>query len=356
MFRSKRLCMVLIAVSILILSSFAVSAASEFVGCWPYLVPPQGHFNTFATNYVSFGLYWDMIESPMALYYWGTDEWLTLNAVDWELIPEDNPDTYRIHLRQGVKWHDGTDFTSQDVLSTFYLGYLFNWAIWNYVDKVEAVDDYTVDFHMHRPSTVVLRYILRERLRAYSVYGDYYEELAGYLASGKDADSSEIKQLKVRFSQFQPPTMIGTGPYTFNPRDLTEAVAVMHRFDDYWAVDNMKFDAIRIYNGETAAITPLFLAKEAEYATHAFPPATEKQLQEIGVRIARLPLRTGPALFFNHDVYPLNRKEVRQAMAYAINRDEVAAVSLGASSVPQKYMAGVSDSLLPLWLDDETLA
>ena len=66
-----------------------------------------------------------------------------------------NPDTFRVYLREGVKWHDGSDLP-QRLLSNFYLGYLFNWPVWNYVDKVEAVDDYTVDFHMDRPSSVVL--------------------------------------------------------------------------------------------------------------------------------------------------------------------------------------------------------
>lgn len=214
MLRGKRLSIGLLALSLMILFSFTASAATAFHGCWPYLVPPQGHFNTFATNNINLGMYWDLMEQPMGIYYWKTDDWMKLLAVDWDLLPEDNPDTFRVYLRQGVKWHDGSDFTAKDVLSTFYLGYLFNWAVWNYVDKVEAVDDFTVDFHMDRPSSVVPRYILRERIRAYSVYGKYYEELTDLLAAGKDTESAEIKQLKVAFSQYQPKTIIGTGPYT----------------------------------------------------------------------------------------------------------------------------------------------
>ena len=356
MFRGKKLSIGLLVLSIMVLFSFAVSAATEFVGCWPYLVPPQGHFNTFATNFVNLGLYWDLVEMPLGIYYWKTDDWMKLMAVDWELLPEGNPDTFRVHLRQGIKWHDGTDFTAKDVLSTFHLGYLFNWAVWNYVDKVEAVDDYTVDFHMDRPSSVVPRYILRERIRAYSVYGKYYEDLKALLDQGKDAESSEIKQLKVAFSQFQPRTIIGTGPYTLDPNDLTEAVVAIKRFPSYWDPDNVKFDVIKVYNGETPTVTPLIMAKEADFATHGFPPATEKQFQEIGIRIARPPIYSGPALFFNHDMYPLNRKEVRQAMAYAINKDENATVSLGDSALRQKYMAGLSDNILPVWLDEADLA
>ena len=98
------------------------------------------------------------------------------------------------------------------------------------------------------------------------------------------------------------------------------------------------------------------MAKEVDYATHGFPPATEKQFKEIGIRIARPPIYSGPAVFFNHNIYPLNRKEVRQAIAYAINKDENANVSLADSARRQKYMTGLSDNILPLWLAEEDIA
>ncbi|NMB25441.1 MAG: ABC transporter ATP-binding protein, partial [Firmicutes bacterium] len=46
-------------------------------------------------------LYWDLVEMPLGIYYWKTDDWMKLMAVDWELLPEGNPDTFRVHLRQG---------------------------------------------------------------------------------------------------------------------------------------------------------------------------------------------------------------------------------------------------------------
>ena len=59
--------MVLTVISVLVL--FAVGAtASEFIGCTPYLVPPQGHYNTFATNYVSLGMYMDLVELPLCVW------------------------------------------------------------------------------------------------------------------------------------------------------------------------------------------------------------------------------------------------------------------------------------------------
>lgn len=68
MVRSRSISIGLLALCLLVFCSFVAAAATEFHGCWPYLVPPQGHFNTFATNNINLGMYWDMMEQPMGIY------------------------------------------------------------------------------------------------------------------------------------------------------------------------------------------------------------------------------------------------------------------------------------------------
>src|SRR5262249_22116650 len=71
--------------------------------------------------------------------------------------------TYTFHLRQGVKFHDGTPFSADDVVATFgrVLKPPSGIAIpgqSNYaqVDKVEKVDDKTVKFTMKKPQAFFL--------------------------------------------------------------------------------------------------------------------------------------------------------------------------------------------------------
>ncbi len=62
-----------------------------------------------------------------------------------------------IPIRDDVTWNDGTPFTAEDVAFTantvVRLGLLSgNWATWydkNFIDHVEAADDYTVKFYFH---------------------------------------------------------------------------------------------------------------------------------------------------------------------------------------------------------------
>jgi peptide/nickel transport system substrate-binding protein len=56
---------------------------------------------------------------------------------------------YEVKLRKGITWADGKPMTAQDVAYTFELGKLdgvYYKPLWDYLEKVEAVDDVTARF------------------------------------------------------------------------------------------------------------------------------------------------------------------------------------------------------------------
>ncbi len=331
------------------------AAPSEFHGAWPYKVPPEGHYNSYVPGALTLGIYWPLMEMPGAMYIWAKDDWIPLLFTSWEFVPD--KDLFVVHLRQGVKWSDGSDFTAQDVVTTFEVGRLRKWTVFRYVDEVKAVDDYTVQFHMHNPSTAVERYVVRlTPIRAHSVYGEIAKKVQDLRAKGVKSDSDEWKALQKELNEFRPKEMVVTGPYKIDPNSITEAQLTLVKNESSWIADQVNFDKLVIFNGETPTVTPLVLAGDIDYATHGFPPATEKQFIEQGLRIARPPIYSGPAIYFNHSIYPLNRAEVRQAIAYAVNRAENGTVSLGESGKAVKYMVGFSDTLVPIWLTDDQIA
>lgn len=352
---SKRFLVGLISILLILVFTVSAFAQGQFNGAWPYSPPPVGHFNTFVTNNLSLGIYWDLMEQPLAMYLWAEAKWMPLLTTRW--ILSKNTNTFRVYLRRGVKWQDGKPFTAKDVVTTFYIGYLYNWAVWRYIDKVTAIDNYTVDFHLSIPTApiVIERYILRERIRSDAVYGKYASQILNLLAQGKTRDSEEMKKIRSEFDQFRPEKLVGTGPFILEPANLTESEVTLTRFKDYWDAERVKFDKIRIFNGETPAVTPLVLSGEVDYATHGFPPATERQFVQQGIRIVRPPTYAYVALIFNNDVYPLNIKEVRQAIAYAFKRDEAGYLSRGDSAKKIEYMTGMSDNLVPHWISASTL-
>ncbi|TMH61807.1 MAG: ABC transporter substrate-binding protein, partial [Betaproteobacteria bacterium] len=75
-------------------------------------------------------------------------------AVSWEQLSDTH---WRFKLRQGVKFHDGSPFTADDVVFSF--GRIkqpqgTNQVYVTGVKEVKKVDDYTVDFMLEGPTPI----------------------------------------------------------------------------------------------------------------------------------------------------------------------------------------------------------
>ncbi len=81
-------------------------------------------------------------------------------ATSWERV---SPTVWRVHLRRGVKFHDGSDFDADDVVFTWQRintpGALAKGNV-NAVKDVRAVDPYTVEFETHAPFPILLNAIV----------------------------------------------------------------------------------------------------------------------------------------------------------------------------------------------------
>ena len=329
--------------------------SKEFHGAYPYQLPPTGHFNTFATNGIlALTLYQDVLEMPMAMYRWAERKYIPYMATEWGFEP---PDVFKVTLREGAKWSDGSEFTSKDVVTTFNLLRLQEQLAWNYLGSVEPDDEYNLTFKMMDPSTVVERLVLRERIRADSVYGEWSKKAQELFDSGADPASKEFRDLRTEFEGFKPEEMVVSGPFNIDKDSITESQLTMTKVDTAWNADQTDLDKMVIYNGETPAVTPLVLSKDIDYATHGFPIATEKSFEDQGIRIIRAPTYSGPALYINYEkVKALADPRARRALAKAINMDENGTVSLAESAKRSEYMTGVSDVLIKDWVSQEDLA
>ncbi|HIN85376.1 MAG TPA: hypothetical protein EYN06_02765, partial [Myxococcales bacterium] len=82
-------------------------------------------------------------------------------ASGWEQDRAD-PRVWTVDLRRDLKWHDGTHFTAEDVVYTYNsvmspeLGSPFREPYQANIAKVEAVDSYTVRFHLYAPYATFL--------------------------------------------------------------------------------------------------------------------------------------------------------------------------------------------------------
>ena len=219
-------------------------------------------------------------------------------AADWELS-EDGL-TLSFELREGVMWHHGREFTSEDVR------YTFEWvldpendapnrALYEDIDTIETPDDYTVVFNLSEPNSFLLNNIARMPVVPYDLGDD-----PGF--------GSEP---------------VGTGPYMFESLVRDDRL-VLRAFDDYWGgrgqVDVVEFRPIP----EDATRLLAFEAGEIDLSQSQPVPAELERLEEDErFMVERTPGTGYTYLGFNTRVETLDDVRVRQAISHLIDRDAV---------------------------------
>ena len=344
----KRSFMTFLMVLTVALLAFAPVQAQENVlnVAWPYQVPPTGHFNTFASGGLVLGQYQDLHEPPLAILIWADGTYEGMVAEEFGFDDDGN---YVVKLVEGVTWSDGSAMTADDLMATFNIFRLRGDAVWSNITGIEKVDDFTVRFLMDSPSSLAERLILITNLRPASVYGDLANR-AAELEPGDEWDA-----LLAELTEFRPEVAVSGGPYTIVPESISEANLTMTLNEGGFAGGIQNFDSVTLWNGETEVVTPLVANEELHYITHGIPPTTEDAFTSQGIDIVRSGMNSGPAIYVNHRIYPLNQVEVRQAIAYVIDREQNGFVSLGESGVAVEYMTGISDGLADAWLSDEVI-
>ena len=325
----------------------------EFHATWPMDLPPKGVWNIYGGTPILGGSYLiEILYQNLAIYRWADKKWDYLIAESHTATTSD----ITVKLRSGVKWDDGTEVTSKDALATFKISRLIGSSIWNFVDDLEAPDASTIRFKLKKTSALLERNILRTGIRPASVYGAIADKAWTEFKAGKTTADDSVKAIRKELTDLVVAKPSSNGPYKMDPASLTEAQATLVRNPGGLFADKVNFDKIVIYNGDTDQVTPLILAGDVDYSTSFFPIASEKAFEAQGIKIVRGPFYTGPALYFHWEAAPqFQDVRVRQAIAWALDRDQGNKVAYGEKTQAPQWAAGVSDTLLKTWLsaDDQ---
>lgn len=331
-----------------------------FLGTWPYVLPPDHNLNSFTatgglnTN-LGTAIYRPIVELPPAYFMWAEGTYQPLLAESWGFT-EDNS-AYEITLNADAMWSNGEPVTAQDVVGTYAIGRIMNWTQFNYISDVEAVDDKTVRFTFStEPSLLAERLLLKQSIVYAANYADLVDSALALYDSGAERGSEEWTALQGEINAYRPEELVASGPYNYALTDVSDAYMTLRWQPNSIFSDDVQFGQIRLWAGETEATTPLVLSGELGQSTNVYPPSTIESFQGQGIRLITLPRGYGVALLFNHDVAPLNDVRVRQAMAYAIEREENAFLTNGIGATATVYMSGILDAQVPSLMTEEGIA
>ncbi len=200
---------------------------------------------------------------------------------------------FTFKLRQGVKFHNGSVMTADDVVYTLDKCRGAETGVpllsaYSQIESVTAPDENTVEIKLSSPNIEYLAY-----LNTAIVPRDY-------------ADQETFP--------------IGTGPYKFKSRSVQENI-VLEKFADYWGepgyLDEVTFKVIE----NTDALVLALRSGSVDLSVHRVSSET-KELGD-GFELLQSPTNLIQALYLNHAVKPLDDLRVRQALNYAVNVRDV---------------------------------
>ncbi len=242
-------------------------------------------------------------------------------ATDWEV--SDDGRTVTFTLREGVQFSNGKELTADHVVTVFErlldpeTGSGNAWRLAG-VESVTAPGDGTVVFSLAAPNPSLL----------------------GHLASIKALGIFDPAGIEDGSVNTRP---VGTGPFMIADYQPGTRV-LLERNPYYWQEGLPYLDAvdIRIIGDETVRRTSL-VTGDIDWA-FAVPPQSVEELRERDdVVVDAVPAGAYYYIGVNTTEGPLADERVRQAIAYAINRDNVAAAAeFGNAAVTQDPIPSTS--------------
>jgi peptide/nickel transport system substrate-binding protein len=255
-------------------------------------------------------------------------------ATDWE-ISEDGL-SYTFNLQEGVTFHDGEEFNAEAVCYNFDRWYNFKGSLqnpaasyyWQTVfggfsdgkteslyESCEAEEDLVVTINLTKPSTSVLAALA---LTSFTMASP--AALEEFEADKGKVDAEGIFSPAGTYATEHP---TGTGPYMFEEWQRGDRL-VMTRNPDYWGdapgnVETLIFQPIadpaaRLQALQSGEIQGYDLVDPQDYPTIE----DDDQLQ-----LLNRPAFNIGYIGFNQAVKPLDDIAVRQAIAHAVDREEI---------------------------------
>ena len=231
-------------------------------------------------------------------------------ATDPIQVSEDRR-TYTFTLREGVTFHDGRPLTSADAKYTLeaLLASDSPKATPFFVGTGEARQPRIEAIETPDPRTLVIR--LRE---------SWLELFVNLVPIPIIAQGSSVTE-----TRNPPAPPMGSGPFRFASRDEAQQSIDMEAYENYWeGASNVKRLRVRVVL-DTGTLQSELLSGRVDLAvnTSLSPDAYEALAQNPNLKVEQAPGTNIVYLGFNTQNAPLNDARVRQAAAYAINREQL---------------------------------
>jgi peptide/nickel transport system substrate-binding protein len=221
--------------------------------------------------------------------------------------PTDEGQTYAFTIRQGVKFHDGSPLTAEDIAASWRKIVFPPEGVISargagfaaMIDKIEVAGPATIVFHLKRPSTAFL-----------PALADPFAFIYKKAVLDKDPHWYERN-------------ILGSGPFKLETLETGQSIRGV-RNPDYYQPGLPYLDGfIGIYADKQATRLDALRADRAAAEFRGFPPSARDELKAaLGDQLAvqESDWNCGTLVFPNHKKKPFDDVRVRRALSLAVDR------------------------------------
>lgn len=262
-------------------------------------------------------------------------------ATEWEEVDDT---TWEFTLKEGVTFHDGSEFNAEVVEAN--LDRVLDPAVasprmflYEMITDVEAVDDYTVQISLEYPFAPILAHLAHDgggMLSKEVIDADYEAALADageemsvedyyeLREEGGDAHQEVADAITESTGDHVAENAIGTGPFTLESRSAGEEVVLANNADYHDEESAAELDSV------TFKVVPETAARIAEIETGTShvagatePTNVERIESHDAIELDQTPSLGLSYVGFNVEKEPLDDPLVRQAISHAIDREAI---------------------------------
>lgn len=236
-------------------------------------------------------------------------------AKSWDISPEGL--TYTFFLREGIKFHDGTELTAEDVKFTvdralvMQSGVAFLFAS---IKNVEVVDKYTVVFHLKNPDGT----LLSKLMSLFIINKDL-------VMANIDKEAKEFGDMGDYGQKYLLHHDAGSGPYIIKEIDVGDHL-LMVKNQNYWkkiaaeAPDVVKWNNV----SPEVMLKTLFVNREIDISSEDMSLETHEFLDKVeGIDLIDFQMGIQVYFLLNASKAPTDDIHFRKAMAWAFDYESI---------------------------------
>jgi len=212
----------LAAASILFAAPFAEAKTLRWSSQGDYLTADPMAQNELLTNSINGHVYESLVERGKKL------EILPALATSWK---QTSPTVWVFNLRKGVKFHDGSDFTADDVVFSIkrLQGPTSNFRVYgNAVGEPRKIDAYTVELTTPVPNPVMLEMLANSLMMMSKAWCEKNNAVKTQDFTNKEESHTARNAM-------------GTGPFTLASRD-PDVKSVFKKNPNWWGLKEGRFE------------------------------------------------------------------------------------------------------------------